>query len=139
MLLMFQNNTNIEIIMFYLIHFGFALDSSDIELANKDLSADQQLFAGFYWQPNSPVLTSFMQSLNLFNLIKSKTYFNTNNNGIDSILTNSFKHSSLYLWNSLQVSSLFELLHVKNNLWKGYTVITKTSKIKIFTWIFKIN
>ena len=94
---MFQNNTNIEIIMFYLIHFGFALDSSDIDLANKDLSEDQQLFAGFYWQPNSPVLTSFMQSLNLFNLIKSKIYFNTNNNGIDSILTNSFKHSSLYL------------------------------------------
>ena len=50
MLLMFQNKTNIEIIMFYLIHLGFILDYSDIDLSNIDLPEDQQLFAGFYWQ-----------------------------------------------------------------------------------------
>ena len=37
MLLVFQNKTNIEIIGFYLMHFGFALDSSDIDLWNTDL------------------------------------------------------------------------------------------------------
>ena len=33
---MFQNNTNIEIIVLWLMHFGFALDSSDIDLWNID-------------------------------------------------------------------------------------------------------
>ena len=37
MLLVFQNKTNIEIIGFQLIHFGFALDSSDIDLLDIDL------------------------------------------------------------------------------------------------------
>ena len=37
MLLVFQNKTNIEIIGLLLIHFGFALDSSDIDLSNMDL------------------------------------------------------------------------------------------------------
>ena len=37
MLLVFQNKTNIEIIGFHLMHFGFALDSSDIDLLNIDL------------------------------------------------------------------------------------------------------
>ena len=36
-LLEFQNKTNIEIIEFKLIHFGFALVSSDIDLGNIDL------------------------------------------------------------------------------------------------------
>ena len=34
MLLVFPNNTNIEIIVFWLMHFGFTLDSSDIDLWN---------------------------------------------------------------------------------------------------------
>ena len=37
MLLVFQNKTNIEVIEFKLMHFGFALDSSDIDLFNTDL------------------------------------------------------------------------------------------------------
>ena len=37
MLLEFQNTTNIETIGFSLIHFGFALDSSDINLWQLDL------------------------------------------------------------------------------------------------------
>ena len=37
MLLVFQNKTNIEVIEFKLMHFGFALDSSDIDLFNIDL------------------------------------------------------------------------------------------------------
>ena len=31
MLLEFQNKTNVEIILFYVMHFGFPLDSSDID------------------------------------------------------------------------------------------------------------
>ena len=37
MLLEFQNKTNIEIIGFKLMHFGFALVSSDLYLGNIDL------------------------------------------------------------------------------------------------------
>ena len=37
MLLMFQKKTNIESIGFYLIHFEFVLDSSDIHVSNIDL------------------------------------------------------------------------------------------------------
>ena len=48
-------------------------------------------------EPNYPVLTSFMQSFNLFNLIKTDTYFKGKGSYIDLILTNRkycFKHSS---------------------------------------------
>ena len=37
MLLEFQNKTNIEIIGFKLMHFGFVLVSSDMDLGNIDL------------------------------------------------------------------------------------------------------
>ena len=37
MLLVFQNKDNIEIIGFKSMHFGFALDLSDIDLLNVDL------------------------------------------------------------------------------------------------------
>ena len=37
MVLEFQNKTNIEIIGFQLMHFGFALELSDIDLSNIDL------------------------------------------------------------------------------------------------------
>ena len=37
MLLVFQNKDTIEIIRFYSMHFGFALDLSDIDLLNVDL------------------------------------------------------------------------------------------------------
>ena len=37
MLFMFQNETNFEIIGFWLMHFGFALYSSDIDLLDIDL------------------------------------------------------------------------------------------------------
>ena len=37
MLFVFQNKKNIEIIGFYVTHFGFALDLSDIDLWNIDL------------------------------------------------------------------------------------------------------
>ena len=37
MLLEFQNKTNIEIIGFKLMHFGFVLVSSDVDLGNIDL------------------------------------------------------------------------------------------------------
>ena len=45
MLLEFQNKTNIEIIGFKLMHFGFALVSSDIDLRNIDLLDTRLYFA----------------------------------------------------------------------------------------------
>ena len=50
----------------------------------------------FNMEPNSPILISFMKSLNLFNIITSNTYFKDNATCIDLILTNRkycFKHS----------------------------------------------
>ena len=50
----------------------------------------------FHMEPNSPILISFMKSLNLFNIITSNTCFKDNATCIDSILTNRkycFKHS----------------------------------------------
>ena len=48
-------------------------------------------------ETNSPLLISFMQSLNLFNIIKPNTCFKGNGACIELILTNRkycFKHSS---------------------------------------------
>ena len=50
-------------------------------------------------EPNSPILISFMQSLNLFNIIKSNTCFKGNGTCKDLILTNRkycFKYSSTF-------------------------------------------
>ena len=49
--------------------------------------------------PNSPILRSFMQSFNLFDIIKSNTCFKGNGTCIDLNLTNRkycFKHSSTF-------------------------------------------
>ena len=59
---------------------------------------DNYIFLGdFNMEPNCPALTSFMQSFNLFNLIKTNTCFKGKGSRIDLILTNRkccFKHSS---------------------------------------------
>ena len=50
-------------------------------------------------EPNSPILISFMQSLNLLNIIKSNTCFKGNGTCIDLILTNRkycFEHTSTF-------------------------------------------
>ena len=50
-------------------------------------------------EPNSPILISFMQSLNLLNIIKSNSCFKGNGTCIDLILTNRkycFKHYSTF-------------------------------------------
>ena len=50
-------------------------------------------------EPNCPALTSFMQSFNLFNLIKTNTCFKGKGSCIDLILTNRkycFNHSSTF-------------------------------------------
>ena len=50
-------------------------------------------------EPNCPALTSFMQSFNLFNLIKTNTCFKGKGSCIGLILTNRkycFKHSSTF-------------------------------------------
>ena len=57
------------------------------------------ILGDFNMKPDSPILISFMQSLNLFNIIKSNTCFKGNGTCIDLILTNRkycFKHSSIY-------------------------------------------
>ena len=53
----------------------------------------------FHMEPSSPILMSFIQCLNLFNIIKSNTCFKGNDTCIDLILTNRkycFKHSSTF-------------------------------------------
>ena len=50
-------------------------------------------------EPSSPILISFILSLNLFNIIKSNTCFKGNGTCIELILTNRkycFKHSSTF-------------------------------------------
>ena len=50
-------------------------------------------------ESNSPILISFMQSLNLFDIIKSNTCFKGNGTCINLILKNRkywFKHSSTF-------------------------------------------
>ena len=59
---------------------------------------DNHIILGdFNLEPDSPILISFMQSLNLINIIKSSTCFKRHRTCIDLILTNRkycFKHSS---------------------------------------------
>ena len=68
---------------------------------------DNHIIVGeFNMEPNSPALISCMQSLNLFNIIKSNTCFKGNGTCIDLTITNRkhyFKHSS-------------DLFYAKNNL-----------------------
>ena len=52
------------------------------------------ILGDFNLEPDSPVLISFMQSLNLFNIIKSNKCFKGHGTCIDLILTN--KHSSTF-------------------------------------------
>ena len=49
---------------------------------------DNHIILGdFIMEPNDPVLTSFIQSLNLFNLVISKTCFKEDGTWVDLILT----------------------------------------------------
>ena len=61
---------------------------------------DNHIILGdFNMEPNSPILISFMQSLNLFNIIKSNTCFKGNCSCIDLILTSRkycLKHSCTF-------------------------------------------
>ena len=61
---------------------------------------DNYTFLGdFNMEPKCPALSSFMQSFNLFNLIKTNTCFKGKGSCIDLILTNRkycFKHSSTF-------------------------------------------
>ena len=57
------------------------------------------ILGDFIMDPNSPILISFTQYLNFFNIIKSSTCFKGNGTCIDLILTNkkySLKHSSIF-------------------------------------------
>ena len=57
-----------------IVHHYFSIYGNHIILGN------------FIMEPNNPVLTSFMQSLNLFNLIKSNTYFKQDGTCVDLFL-----------------------------------------------------
>ena len=61
---------------------------------------DNRIILGdFNLEPDSLISISFMQSLNLFNIIKSNTCFKVHGTYIDLILTNRkycFKHSSTF-------------------------------------------
>ena len=61
---------------------------------------ENYIFLGdFNIKPNCAPLASFMQSFNLFNLIKTNACFKDKDSCIDLILTNSkycFKHSSTF-------------------------------------------
>ena len=69
-------------------------------IANHYLSIwdSHKILEDFNMEPDSPILISFMQYLNLFNIIKSNACFK-GNSCIDLILTNRkycFKHSSTF-------------------------------------------
>ena len=61
---------------------------------------DNHIILGdFNMEPKNPKLASFMNSFNLYNLIKSNTCFKGNDSCIDLILTNRkycFKHTSTF-------------------------------------------
>lgn len=84
---------------------------------------------------NTPILTLIMHSLNLFNLLKSNTCFNTSNTSIDSILTNRkncFKQFTLFETrlrnNHFLIYSLLKITFKKEGLTN--TVITESSVIQ---------
>ena len=57
------------------------------------------ILGDFNMEPSDSILKTFMQSHNLFNLIKSNTYFKGRGSCIDLILTNRnfcFKNSSIF-------------------------------------------
>ena len=99
----------------------------------------------FNVEPNSPILISFMQSLNLFNIIKSNTCFKGNCSCIDLILTNRkycFKHSCTFetgLSNHHHVIYSMLKTTFKKEEPKLYIMIIKNLIVQLFTRIFKVN
>ena len=97
----------------------------------------------FNLEPDSPILISFMQSLNLFNIIKSNTRFKGDGTCIDLILSNRkycFKHSSTFETGlSDHHHLIYSMLKVtfKTNQNFLNTVITKSLIVQLL--IFKIN
>ena len=107
---------------------------------------DNHIILGdFNMGPNSPILISYMQTLNLFNIIKSNTCFKGNRASVDLILTNRkycFKHSSTLDTGLSDHHHL--IIHYKQPLKKRNQnciniVITKHLIVQLFTRIFKVN
>ena len=85
-------------------------------------------------EPNSPILISFMQSLDLFNIIKSNPCFKGNGICIDLIFTNRkycFKHSSTF---ETGLSDHHHLIYsmLKTTFEKEETKLYKYRDYKIF-------
>ena len=91
------------------------------------------IFLGdFNMEPNCLALTSFMQSFNLFNLIKTNTCFKGKGNCIDLILTNRkycFKHSSTF------EAGLSDHHHLVYSMFRGGSRTAATSKMERFVII----
>ena len=109
---------------------------------------DNHIIVGdFNMEPNSPALISCMQSLNLFNIIKSNTCFKGNGTCIDLILTNRkycFKHSSTFKTGLVDHHNLiYSMLKTKTLKKRKQNfiniVITKYLIVQLFTRIFKVD
>ena len=98
-------------------------------------------------EPNSPILISFMRSLDLFNIVKSNPCFKGNGICTDLILTNRkycFKHSSTFktglgdhhnlIYSMLKTKTLKKRKQNFINI-----VITKYLIVQLFTRIFKVD
>ena len=99
----------------------------------------------FNMEPNSPILISFMKSLNRFNIITSNTCFKGNGTCIDLILTirkYCFKHSFTFETGLSDhhhlIYSVLKLTFKKEEP-KLYIVITKNLMVQLFTRIFKVK
>ena len=108
---------------------------------------ENHMFLGdFNMEPSSPILISFMQSLSIFNIIKSNTCLKGNDTCIDLILTNKkycFKHSFTF---ETGLSDHHHLIYFKlKTTFKKEeprhlnVVITKILIVQLFTRIFNIN
>ena len=89
-------------------------------------------------EPNSLMLISFMQSLNLWKIVKSNTRFTENGACIDLIHTSGtycFKHSSIFETGPRHHHHLIINKYLNfTNIW-----ITKRLIVRLFTQIFKTN
>ena len=108
---------------------------------------ENHMFLGdFNMEPNSPILISFMHSLNLFNIIKPNTCLKGDDTCIDLILANKkycFKHSSTF---ETDLSDHHHLIYfmLKTTFKKEEprhlnVVITKNLIVQLFTRIFNEN
>ena len=97
-------------------------------------------------EPNSPILISFILSLNIFNSIQSNTCFKGNGTCIDAIPTKKkyyFKHFSIFDtglgdYHHL-IYFMLKVTFQKRNHNSTNSMITESLIVQLCTLIFKIN